>query len=290
MASSPPPDFRLDPEDRRPPPPRRSRLLPIVAGVLLGLCVIAAWLWWSRQSAPVMATAPAPAESASAPAVPATAPAPAILHPVRAPEEAAALQDQDLPAALAHLFGPQASEFLVLEDFPRRFVATLDNLARQHAPPSAWPLQPMGGRFTVEDRPDGTQVIAAANAQRYARFVAFASAVDAESAVRLYMRIYPVLEAAWRQLGMGDRYLNDRVVAVIDHLLASPEPTRPPQVRLTEVKGPIPSTRPWVRYEFADPELEALSAGQKILVRVGPEHAKKLKQQLRALRQQLVKR
>ncbi|WP_332826604.1 DUF3014 domain-containing protein [Ramlibacter sp.] len=288
MAPSPPPEIRLDPEDRRPAPPRRRRLLPIVAGVLLGLGIIAGWLWWSRQSAPVVATAPPPA--APAPVVQEPAPAPATLHPVRAPEEAGALQEQDLPAELAHLFGPQSSEFLVLEDFPRRFVATLDNLGRAHAPPSAWPVQPMGGRFTVEERADGSQVIAAANAQRYARFVAFATAVDTESAVRLYTRMYPVLEGAWRQLGMGDRYLNDRVVAVIDQLLATPEPAGPPQVRLTEVKGPIPSTRPWVRYEFVDPQLESLSAGQKVLIRVGPEHAKRLKQKLVALRQHLARR
>jgi hypothetical protein len=114
--------------------------------------------------------------------------------------------------------------------------------------------------------------------------------VDAESAVRLYQRMYPVLEAAWRQLGMGDRYLNDRVVAVVDQLLATPETAWPPRVQLTEVKGPIPSTRPWVRYEFVDPQLEALSAGQKVLVRVGPEHARRLKQKLGALRQHLVQR
>jgi hypothetical protein len=207
---------------------------------------------------------------------------------VRAPEDADLLPERDVPAAVAHLFGPRSSEFLELDDFARRFVATLDNLGRQHAPPSAWPLQPIGGRFTVEERPDGSQVIAAANAQRYARFVAFVAAVDAEAAVRLYTRMYPVLDAAWRQLGMGDRYLNDRVVAVIDLLLATPEPAQAPRVRLTEVKGPIPSTRPWVRYEFEDPALEALSAGQKILVRVGVAHERRLKQKLRELRALLV--
>lgn len=290
MAHPTPPDIRLDPEERRPLPPRRARVLPILAGVLLGLGVIAGWLWWSGQVKPVVATAPPqpPPASVERPATP--TPAPSIRYPLRAPDEPTALQAQDLPAELAHLFGPRASEFLELEDFPRRFVATLDNLGRQHAPPSAWPLQPIGGRFSVETRADGTQVIAAANAQRYARFVAFATAVDAESAVRLYTRMYPVLDAAWRQLGMGDRYLNDRVVEVIDLLLATPEPAAPPQVRLTEVKGPIPSTRPWVRYEFVDPQLEALPSGQKVLVRMGPEHAKRLKQKLAALRQQLVQR
>ena len=282
------PEIRLDPEERRASPARRGRALPIVAGVVLGLGVIAGWLWWTQQADPVVVSAPAPERPAPEPIVQEPRSAPAILHPVRPPADSDLLAERDVPAAVAHLFGPRSSEFLELDDFPRRFVATLDNLGRQHAPPSAWPVQPIGGRFTVEERPDGSHVIAAANAQRYARFVDFATAVDPESAVRLYLRIYPVLDAAWRQLGMGDRHLNDRVVAVIDHLLATPEPAQPPQVQLTEVKGPIPSTRPWVRYEFTDPKLEDLASGQKILIRVGPAHQGRLKQKLRELRTLLV--
>ena len=32
------------------------------------------------------------------------------------------------------------------------------------------------------------------------------------------------------------------------------------------------SERPWVRYEYADPGLQALSSGQKILLRVDEAH------------------
>jgi len=55
-------------------------------------------------------------------------------------------------------------------------------------------------------------------------------------------------------------------------------------VKLTEVKGDVPSTRPWVRYEFADPQLQSLSSGQKIMVRVGLENERRLKVRLKALR------
>lgn len=58
---------------------------------------------------------------------------------------------------------------------------------------------------------------------------------------------------------------------------------------MTEVKGPIPSPRPWVRYEFVDPRLEGLADGQKILLRIGPEHATRLKAWLRALREALTR-
>jgi hypothetical protein len=40
-------------------------------------------------------------------------------------------------------------------------------------------------------------------------------------------------------------------------------------------------------YEFADPELEALSAGQKVLIRIGPENAALIKAKLRDLRREL---
>ena len=74
------------------------------------------------------------------------------------------------------------------------------------------------------------------------------------------------------------------VVAVIDQLLATPEPAGPLAVKLTEVKGEVASTQPWTRYEFADPKLEALPAGSKALLRMGPENSRKLKAKLREFR------
>jgi len=75
------------------------------------------------------------------------------------------------------------------------------------------------------------------------------------------------------------------VVEVIDHLLATPEPPPSgPLMQLTEVKGSVPSTQPWLRYEFADPELQSLSAGQRIMLRVGPAHRQALKAKLSELR------
>jgi hypothetical protein len=43
-----------------------------------------------------------------------------------------------------------------------------------------------------------------------------------------------------------------------------------------------------VLYEFADPKLERLSAGQKILLRMGRENALKMKAKLREIRETLV--
>jgi hypothetical protein len=48
--------------------------------------------------------------------------------------------------------------------------------------------------------------------------------------------------------------------------------------------------QPHVLYEFADPDLEGLSAGQKIMVRMGNDNALRMKKVLRALRDRLVER
>ncbi|MBK7147214.1 MAG: DUF3014 domain-containing protein [Xanthomonadales bacterium] len=50
---------------------------------------------------------------------------------------------------------------------------------------------------------------------------------------------------------------------MLDHLLAAPEPSAPVAVVLNE-KG---------AWEYVDAELEAASAGQKFLMRMGTQHA-----------------
>jgi hypothetical protein len=114
--------------------------------------------------------------------------------------------------------------------------------------------------------------------------VQFVETVDSPRAVALYRRHYALFQQAYGDLGYPRAYFNDRLVEVIDHLLATPEPAGPVKVRLTEVKGPVAPAQPWVRYEFADPGLEALSSGQKMLVRMGPENARRLKAKLAELR------
>jgi hypothetical protein len=189
--------------------------------------------------------------------------------------------------ALTELLGAKhVATYLRSDGIVRRFVATVDNLAREQAPASAWPVQPTGQRFITEGQ-GATQTIAANNAARYNGIVLFAESVDPAKAATVYAKLYPLFQTAYEELGFPGRYFNDRLIAVIDHLLQAPEPKGPVQVRLVEVKGDIPSQRPWVRYEYVDPKLESMSSGQKIMVRMGPENEHKMKASLRGFRQQI---
>ena len=133
--------------------------------------------------------------------------------------------------ALVDLVGRKAvSTFLRLDGAIGRFVATVNNLATDGATADLWPVNRTPGRFETETR-DGATVPSARNAERYAPFVRFAAGIDTERAVALYVRLYPLLQRAYENLGYPDAYLNDRVVVVIDDLLATPNVSGPIRVK-----------------------------------------------------------
>ncbi len=54
--------------------------------------------------------------------------------------------------------------------------------------------------------------------------------------------------------------------------------------------APVPLTQAKVLFEFADPELEARSAGQKIMMRMGGAKEKQTKAVLRVVRDEVTRR
>ena len=262
------------------------------AAVLIALALGGGWYWWQQQQPKLpplstAATEPAPVAAAPAPA----ASQPPIQHPIDVPAATAAEAPRTLDQsegviaqALGALLGNKPGASMVRrDDFVRRAVVTIDNLGRTHAAPRLWPVNPMAGKFTVQ-RDGDKEAVAPANSVRYSAFVAFAESLDTARAAALYKQNYPLFQAAYKELGYPRAYFNDRVVAVIDQLLATAEPAGPLAVRLTNVKGEVASTQPWTRYEFADPQLEALPAGSKMLLRMGNDNARKLKAKLREFR------
>jgi hypothetical protein len=271
----------------------------IVAAVL----AVGGYLAWRhfQPEPPPPAEAPVATAPTPAPATPAPPPAePAIQHPVEppatepatpAPLPALADADPYVRDALTGLLGRErVLGALQLDGFVRRVVATVDNLGRTHAPVTMWPVVPTPGRFAAARAADGSEQIAPDNTRRYAPFVALVESVDSAQVVALYRRLYPLFQQAYEELGFPKRYFNDRLVQVMDQLIATPVPAAPPTVKLVEVKGEVPSTRPWVRYEYADPQLESLSAGQKILLRVGAENQRRLQAKLVDLRGRVARR
>jgi Protein of unknown function (DUF3014) len=276
-----------------PPPPRQRSPLGWVA-LALALLALAAGGWWyqaGRVPAPAPEVRSLPAPLPPEPVAAASVPAPAA-SAVPLPEPKVAegpLDEAGVAAALARLVGPQAVRgLLITDDFVRRFVVTVDNLGREHAAPRLWPVRPTPGRFQVIER-DGRSYANPDNAARYTPAVLLAEQIDPQAAVALYGRMLPLLQEAYEELGYPGQRFHTRLMTVIDHLLAAPDAPELIPLTLVEVKGEVPSERPWVRYEFADPKFESASAGQKMMLRVGAVNERRLKAQLRALRAELVR-
>ncbi len=259
----------------------------VVAAGVLGLDHVL------REPEPVPVRGPVPAAVGEVePMLPPAFGEPGTVPPIRFPIEGVApdvglpdlpvlptLEESDrtLHEALGGLFEKGGnSGILLLEDLIRRVVVTVDNLPRERVSRRLAPIKPASGQLLTTGRGDQLAV-SPHNAARYTPYVVLAEGVDLRYLVALYVRFYPLFQQAFEDLGYPEGYFNDRVVAVIDHLLATPR-----------VEGPVRLIQPKVLYEFADPELERRSAGQKFLIRMGPENAERIKARLRELRQLLV--
>jgi hypothetical protein len=248
-----------------------------VIGVAAAVVVVAAGTWYYLQSrhaalprAPVGATAPQPAEPSAEPA---------IQHPLPASQDSAskpplpALADSD--AALSDALGQVAGavkEYLLPENTIRRLVVTIDNLPRQKVAVDKRPTGAVAGSFVA----NGDELHANLDPQNFARYqpmVAVVGKLDVPQLAAVYVRFYPLFQQAYQDLGYPNGYFNDRLVQVIDTMLATPQPT-----------GPIALVRPNVMYTFADPALESRPAGQKLLLRMGPDNAAVIKTKLTELR------
>ncbi len=189
-----------------------------------------------------------------------------------------ALDDSDgfFLLEFANAFGPAMESLLVRDAVIDRLVATIDSLPRKQLPATIRPVRQLETPF----RPDAaaeTMELGPTSFARYDPLVRQIASADLDAVYDTYQRFYPLFQKAYRRLGYPQGYFNDRLVEVIDHLIAAPEHD-----------GPIYLTRPKVLYEYADPDLEALSSGHKLMLRLGPGNAESVKRVLADFRNKIV--
>jgi hypothetical protein len=250
---------------------------PVIGVAALIFVLAAAGVYYLRSR-----NQPLPAAPGAPAAVAPSSAEPGIAHPLPqdAGNAAAAaplpeLADSDAPLrdALGQISSADAvKDFLVPQDLIRKLVVTIDNLPRQKVAVEKRPVNPASGSFLA----NGDELHATLdqrNFERYKPMVAVISQLDAKQLGALYIHYYPLFQESYQNLGYPNGYFNDRLVEVIDNLLATPNPA-----------GSIQLVRPNVMYTYADPALESRTAGQKLLIRMGPENAKAIKAKLTELR------
>jgi len=261
-----------------------KKAVPVI--VLVLLFGGAAWWFLTRSPEPVPELPP-PQVTAVQPAAEQPEPAPedtlviseTEVEPEAAPQPLPELADSDAEVTqeLADIAGTaRIADYLLNDQVVSRAVASIDSLTSRQVPVHINPVKPADDKFIVETEGDKT-VLSEANFARYDDYVALLRDMDTGQLMAFYHHYSPLFQQAWEQNG-GQGSFDDRLVEVIDNLLATPDPA-----------GPVYLVKPEAVYLYEDPQLEAMTAGQKILVRMGSANAAVVKEKLAALKAALTR-
>ena len=252
---------------------KKNTSIAVAVIVILG-GLVAYFFWPSSQPEPV----PVQVQAPPPPPPPKVEVRQEIVAPPEAPPlPALAGSDAFIFDALAGLINNKSlMEFLVNERVIHHIVATVDNLPRRRVPMSVLPVKRAPGKFITEGA-DANLSISARNAARYAPYMKIAEAIDTKKLVALYVHLYPLFQEAYEGIGYPGKYFNDRLIVALDDMLAAPD-----------IKEPVKLVQPSVYYQFADPNLEGRSIGQRILMRIGSKNEAIIKAKLGDIKQELM--
>jgi hypothetical protein len=260
-----------------------SNLLFAAAMLVLGA---AGFYYWEKTHGPQPAPVESPHPMESFAAVSASPSPSPTLYPIKESDvnaspspgaKSVALDESDetIGSRLESLFGKKkVEELLNLNGIIRRFVVTVQDATTHKVPLEFSPFRSAPGEFKVDH--DGAALnLSERNDARYAPYVQMLKTVDADKLTAIYVRYYSLFQQAYQELG-SKGYFNDRLVAAIDDCLQAPE-----------IKGAVALVQPSVYYKFADPEIEALSACRRILLRSGSKNEAEIKAKLKEFRGKL---
>ena len=176
--------------------------------------------------------------------------------------------DEYLRIELSDLIADELFSLVTKSNLVEKIVATIDNLPSAYLAERMRPINIESEKFIVEAQGtlDGF-ILSERNYERYNSLTGTLEVIDKNVLAEIYLRFYPLFQEAYQDLGYPEVYFNDRLIDVIDHLLDTPE-----------VNDPIILHTPNNLYEYVHPEIESLSSGQKLLIRMGKRNTNRIKQ------------
>jgi hypothetical protein len=153
----------------------------------------------------------------------------------------------------------------------RRFVAAVANVSEGASPSIHVPFLRPTEPFRVLEQ-NGRTVADPASFRRHDLEVGALTSIDAAACARALARIEPLFDAAWRELGDPRRDFRETLASALARLTSVPVP-----------EGEFELVADGAVWAFADPDLERRAAAEKLLLRLGPENARRLQGWLREL-------
>ena len=248
-----------------PPAPRRPRAagLAIVALALV-LAIVGAYVYLRRAQ-------PQPASSSAA------KPAGSRVDQQASKENAVVLPPLDetdplIRQLVGHLSPhPTVAAWLTTDGLILNFVmvttAAANDEIRNADLKAIGPVPP----FSVREARDNLY-LDPSSYRRYDRYADAIASVDARGAARLYATLKPRIGDAYRRLGST----SDNFDPVMERAIAE-------LLRVPIIEGTVELEPKGIVYAFADPKLEAMTAPQKQLLRMGPQNVRKVQAKLREI-------
>lgn len=270
----------------------KSSTATLIIALILALAFIAVAYWLlhtekpAEQQVKVVAPVISPAEQPAA----ATPETPIVNYEppqqVVQAEPLPALNESDatLLEKLKALGSEGMMQLIVGPELIRKFVMAVNGVSEgkivtEYRPISSPPPPFLTETFSVviNGETADQERISSKNFDRYEPYVTALALLDSDAAVSLYKQFYPLLEEAFKELGLKKSNFHSVMIAAIDNLLAAPN-----------VEGDLLLIHPKVFYQFADPALEKMPQTHKLMVRMGPENERSAKASLRQLRAKLM--
>ena len=165
---------------------------------------------------------------------------------------------------------PEWATWLASGNLIRSFVVSVDKIAVGSSP--AKELKPAAPQGKFQTLGSGrTLRIDPASYDRYNALANVVDAIDPDGAARAYRRLRPLMQQAFDELGYVNLSFDDRLARALGWLVDVPVQEGDVMLKATSVT-----------FQYADPELEALSPAQKHLLRMGPHNMRLVQTKLRA--------
>ena len=165
---------------------------------------------------------------------------------------------------------PEWAAWLASGNLVRSFVVSVDKIAVGSSP--AKELKPAAPQGKFQTLGAGrTLRVDPASYDRYNALANVVDAIDPDGAARAYRRLRPLMQQAFEELGYVNLSFDDRLARALGRLVDVPVQEGDVMLRATSVT-----------FQYADPELEALSPAQKHMLRMGPHNMRLVQTKLRA--------
>ncbi|MEQ8860043.1 MAG: DUF3014 domain-containing protein [Pseudomonadales bacterium] len=247
----------------------------ILAIIVVLAVLIIGWALWPSGEAPQ----PEPEPVTAPPTPDLTRPEPVDTAPIEAPGPAQPVEPEVVlpPLPDSDVFVRERIEPMNLPpawvdqgDYVRRLAVLAENASRGTLPRRQLAFLAPSGPFKVVERGDEV-FIDPVSYDRYDRYVAQLDSVEPARLAGLLETINPLMESALAEIGV-EAPPGQVFAAAVREVLSVPV-----------LDGQIELIQPNVMYQYADPELEALSPLKKQVLRMGPDNVRKLQAYLRRL-------